>query len=375
MEERAVAEVLRSGWVSQGPKCSEFENAVASFVGVRHARAVNSGTGALHLTLLACGIRPGDEVIVPAFTCVATLNPLESIGAKPVLVDVNSRTFALEAEGVRNALTPRTKAIIVVHLFGLPASIEPIVSLAGERGVLVIEDAALSLGASINARAVGTFGSAAFLSFHPRKMITTGEGGMVLTGSTDIAEVVAALRNYGASVDALQRHRGQLFELASYDRAGFNFKLTDIQATIGLAQLKKLPEMIRRRRAIARRYTESLADLSWLALPEEPGGSTHVYQSYACMLRPGLHPPIDVGRLAVVQRRFFEYLASRGIATVQGAQAIPTTAYYRQKYGWPPEAYPLALLADRGSVCLPIYPDLSTDEQDYVIAAVRSFDP
>src|SRR5262245_29907657 len=229
-EERAVTEVLRSGWVSQGPKCSEFEGAVASLLGVRYAKAVNSGTGALHLILLACGVRPGDEVIVPAFTCVATLNPLESIGAKPVLADISLRTFALEAEGVRQALTPRTKAIIVVHLFGTPAPIESIVALAVENGVPIIEDAALSLGASINGRTVGTFGHAAFLSFHPRKMITTGEGGMVLTNSAAVAESVASLRNYGASVDALQRHHRYLFELPTYESAGLNFKLTDIHA-------------------------------------------------------------------------------------------------------------------------------------------------
>lgn len=372
-EQHAVAEVLESGWVSQGPKCIEFERAMAAFVGVKHGRAVNSGTSAIHLALLACGIQPGDEVIVPAFTCVATLHPLEHIGARPVLVDIGIDTFGLDASKLPDAISPRTKAIIVVHPFGLAANIEEIVRCASHYGLKVIEDAALSLGARVGDRYVGSFGDAACLSFHPRKMITTGEGGMVLTNSDEIATRVAELRNYGASVPAWERHQGNLFDLPIYERAGYNYKLTDIQASIGLEQLKKLPSMIQMRRDIARRYNEALADLPWLQLPSEPAGRTHVYQSYICLLRAD--DDTDLNGLEVIRRRLWQHLANCGIASVQGAQAMPTVAFYHRKYNWKPQDFPMALRADRATVALPIYPGLPQEDQERVIQSLRSFRP
>jgi dTDP-4-amino-4,6-dideoxygalactose transaminase len=374
-EEKAVLEVLRSGWVSQGPQCARFEEAVASFVGVPYARAVNSGTGALHLALLACGIGPGDEVVAPAFTCAATLNSIEFTGATPVLCDIELSSFALDPERIAQGLTPRTKAVVLVHLFGAPGRISQLQASTAGSGIILIEDAALSLGARFSGRAVGSFGKASFLSFHPRKMITTGEGGMVLTESSEVAEAVTALRGYGASVSALDRHNRELFELPTYERAGFNFKLTDLQASIGVEQMRKLPAIIERRRERAQRYHHAFKGLDWLSLPFDPPGSYHVYQSYTCLLRPDLHREQSVEKLSAVQRRFFRHLSDNGIASVQGAQSIPRLGYYRAKYGWVAEDYPMALIADHGTVCLPIYPSLSVEEQDAVIRAVRTFDP
>ena len=372
-EQQAVAEVLASGWLSQGPKCVEFERALAAFVGIKHGRAVNSGTSAIHLALLACDIQAGDEVIVPAFTCVATLHPLEHIGARPVLVDVDIGTFGLHASKLAEAISPRTKAIIVVHLFGLAANIEEVIRCASDYGLKVIEDTALGLGARLGDRHVGTFGDAACLSFHPRKMITTGEGGMVLTNSDEIAARVAELRNYGASVPAWERHRGNLFALPTYERAGYNYKLTDIHASIGLEQVKKLPAILQMRREIAQRYDEALTDLPWLRLPQEPIARTHVYQSYVCMLEA--RQETDLGAVEILRRRFFQHLTNCGIASVQGAEAMPTIAFYHRKYGWKPQDYPVALKADKGSVALPIYPGLTQGEQEHVIQSVRSFQP
>jgi dTDP-4-amino-4,6-dideoxygalactose transaminase len=363
-EERAVADVLRSGWVSQGRKVQEFERAVADFVGVPHARAVNSGTSALHLLLLALGVGPGDEVIVPAFTCVATLNPIEQVGATPVPVDIDLETFGMDPGQLARAFSARTRAIIIVHLFGLPARVEAAQSAAAAAGIPVIEDAALGFAGRIGERQVGTFGDAAFLSFHPRKMITTGEGGMVLTRSAALAEKVAALRNYGASVAATERHAAALYDLPEYPYAGLNCKLTDVQAAIGCEQMRKLPEILERRRRIAGVYTAALADLPWISLPAALPGRTHVFQSYTCMLRQE-----HVHRRAAL----FRHLQECGVASVQGAQAIATTEYYQRRYGWQAELHPAALYADRATFCLPIYPGLPEAEQRQVIEAVRSF--
>jgi perosamine synthetase len=370
-EETAIIEVLRTGWLSTGPKCAQFERALADFVGVKYGRGVNSGSSAIELALLACGVTPGDEVIVPAFTCVATLNPLEHLGARPIPVDITLDTFGLDPEQVDAAVTPRTRAIIVVHLFGLAAQIEPILALARDRGLVVIEDLALGIGGRIGERYAGSFGDAACLSFHPRKMLTTGEGGMVLTNSNKIAKSISELRNYGASISAWERHGGLLFTLPEYESAGYNCKLSDIQAAVGLQQVKKLPEMLRLRREIASRYDATLAGLDWLVLPRELGGRMHAYQSYVCLLRDGASDSLS--SIEAMRLRLWQHLAQAGVASVQGAQDMSAVAYYHRKYGWRIGSYPNALRADKASVALPIYPGLSPDQQAYVIEVLKKF--
>ena len=369
-EEEAALRVLRSGWVSMGPVCAEFESAMAAYVGVPYARAVNSGTSAIQLALLACGVRPGQEVVVPAFTCVATLNPIEQIGGRPVPVDIEPDTFAMDPGLLSKALTPDTGAVIAVHLFGLPGRIESIQSQASGLDVPLIEDAALGLGGRTGDRSVGCFGDAAVLSFHPRKMIAVGEGGMVLTHSETIAQSVAVMRNYGASIQAWDRHQGRLFDLPEYDAAGFNYKMPDLLAAVGLEQAGKLPEMLGLRRQIARRYDAALADLPWLKPPEVPVGMEHGYQSYVCRV---LNGDADAARAA--RSRLFHHLAESGIGAVQGAQSMASVGYYRRKYGWKPGDFPVALMADAQSVALPMFPGLTEADQNRVIRAVRSFHP
>ena len=372
-EKQAVSEVLESGWVSQGPKCEEFERAVRRFVGAKHAVATNSGTSAIHLALIASEVGPGDEVICPAFTCVAMLHPIEHLGAKPVLVDIELEAFGLDVSLLADAMTSRTRAVMAAHLFGLAANMEEIARSASDHGISMVEDAALGLGATLGNKNAGSFGDVSCLSFHPRKMITTGEGGMILTDSEEIARRAAELRNYGATASAWTRHEGNLFDLADYKEAGFNYKLTDIQAAIGLVQIKKLTEILRKRCAIARRYDEAFADLDWLILPREPEGRRHAYQSYVCMVSVGSAG--DTGSVSSVRRKLWSHLAGDGIASVQGAQAMPTVAYYHEKYGWEPRDFPAALRADVASVALPIFPGLTEDEQDRVIRSVQAFRP
>lgn len=368
-EESAVVSVLRSGWVSQGPRAAAFEEAVAGFVGVAHARAVNSGTGALHLLLLACGIGAGDSVIVPAFTCAAALHPLAAIGAHIVPVDIELDSYGIDPGRIEAAMTPRIRAVIVAHLFGHSAQIERISQLTTHYGALLIEDAALAIGVRIRGRHVGTFGNGAILSFHGRKTITTGEGGMVLTGSEEIAQRVAAMRNYGASTQAWSRHNSGIAALPRYDDIGFNYKLTDIQAAIGIEQMRKLPTILSERKRIAACYDQGLAGLSWLRLPAHRRAEVNGYQSYVCHIAP----EETSDRAAELRDRLLLHLAEVGIASVQAAQSMARIAYYQNRYGWTDSDYPNATRADADTIALPIYPGLADDDQERVISTIRAF--
>jgi perosamine synthetase len=370
MEEDAAVRVMRTGWISTGPACAAFESALAAEAAVAYGRAVNSGTSAIQLALIACGVKPGREVVVPAFTCVATLNPIIQIGCRPVLVDVEPDTFAMDPELLPKALTPNTGAVIVVHLFGLPGRVDSIMAAASRSGVPVIEDAALGLGGRIGDRPVGGFGDAAIMSFHPRKMIAVGEGGMVLTRSEEIARSVAVMRNYGASVQAWDRHQGKLFDLPEYEAAGFNYKMPDILAAIGVEQVKKLPEMLRLRREIARRYDAALSDLAWLKPQSAPAGMSHAYQSYVCLVRNG-----DADESRLLRLKLFQHLSDAGIGAVQAAQSMAEIGFYRRAYGWRPQDFPVSRLADGQGIALPMFPGLKEGDQDRVIQAVLSFHP
>lgn len=374
-EEKASAvRALDSGWISHGPNCMAFEQQVAGYLGVRHGRAVNSCTNAIVLTLLALGLQPGDEVIVPGFTCVATLNPVELLGGVCVPVDVDLATFAIDPDAVEAAVTERTRGIIVAHLFGLPADIQALSAIADRRGLWLVEDIALGLGASVGGRMVGSFGTAAVLSFHPRKIITTGEGGMVTCNDDRIADDVAALRNYGASTPSWSRHSGSLFRLPTYARIGLNCKLTDIQGGIGVEQMRRLPAILTERAAIAARYRAELADLDWIEMPAAPAGTVGADQSFVLLVRDGAggRTPRE---LAEVRERLWRHMERCGVASVQAAQAMFTIDYYAAKYAWPAEAFPRSAVAEYTSVCLPIFPGLTDEEQARVVEAVRTFDP
>lgn len=364
----AAARAIESGWVSQGPRCLEFEAAVASRLGVSHARAVNSCTNAILLALIALDVRAGDEIIVPAFTCVAALNPIELLGATPVPVDVELDAFGISPDALDAAVTARTRGMLMAHLFGLSAPIKPLVDSCRRHGIWLIEDIALGFGARLGDRAVGSFGDAAVISFHPRKLITTGEGGMVVTNRADVAERVGMLRNYGASRPAWERHHQRLFELPLYTVAGLNCKMTDIQAAIGAEQVRRMDSFISARTQIARRYDEAVRKLAWIDLVVPCAESTPSWQSYVVRIRSS-----RVSADPSIRDRLLEHLDGRGIAAVQSAQAMHTIDYYVRKYGWSSEQFPNAAMADCSTLCLPIFPALSASEQDAVIDAVCSF--
>jgi perosamine synthetase len=376
-EKRAILETLESGWVMQGPKVQEFERVVSEYVGGKFGKATSSGTAALHLALIACGIGRGDEVILPPFTCVASANPVEYVGAKPVFVDIDLKTFNIDVSKIEEAITENTKAIMPVHLFGLCADMGPILRLAKKYGLKIIEDAALALGAFYKGKHAGTFGDVGCFSFHPRKMITTGEGGMIITNHAETTEMVEVLRNYGAATSAWQRHHDRFHVLPKYHVLGYNYKMTDLQASIGVEQMKKLPLLLNARKRLAETYDQKISDIYWLRVPQVPKGCMHAYQSYVCLFAPNCVDQITlkmdyVVRLHKARDRLMNKLAEKGITTVQGAQAIHATDYYRKKYHLREADFAQAWIADRLSIALPLLPQMSEQEQEYVIGIIKS---
>ncbi|WP_245154963.1 DegT/DnrJ/EryC1/StrS family aminotransferase [Nocardioides sp. 1609] len=282
-EAEAVAEVLASGWVAQGPRVAEFERRFAVAQQADHAVATSSCTSALHLALLVAGVRPGDDVLVPSFSFVATANAPTYVGARPVFVDVDPVTGNLTAAGVRAALTPRTTAVVAVDQGGVPVDLTAIRAVCddvGGRHVVVVEDAACGAGSTLRGRPVGADAEVAAWSFHPRKLLTTGEGGMLTTAHADWARRARRLREHGMSVSAAERHASVLAPPEAYDEVGFNYRMTDLQAAVGLVQLAKLPAMVARRRELAAAYTAAVAGTPGLRAVADPAWGTSNFQSF-----------------------------------------------------------------------------------------------
>lgn len=370
-ERRAVVEPLETGWLVQGPKVAAFEKAIAGRVGVPYARATTSCTTALHLGLLALGVRPGDRVFLPSFTYVATANAVEYVGAVPVLVDVDLETFNVDPEKMETAArkTRRATAVLPVHLFGLVADMKAIGVIARARRLRVLEDAACAVGSALEGRSAGAWGDAGAFSFHPRKLITTGEGGMVTTADPEVAAEVESLRNHGAAVSDLTRHLKGGSLLGEFDRLGYNYRMTDLQAALGLAQFEKLDRILEFRRARAARYDRMLSKLDWLATPSVPAGAFHSYQSYVVRLR------MPLAKGAPVRNRIMADLEARGISVRQGTHAVHLLGYYRRKYGYSPKDFPASTAADRLSISLPLFPQMTDEEQDRVVEALGDAGP
>lgn len=371
-ERAAILEPLDTGWVVQGPKVAEFERLFAEYAKVPYTLATTSCTTALHLALVALGVGPGDEVLVPAFTFVATANVVEYQRAKPVFVDVDLRTFNIDISQIEPRITDRTKAIMPVSLFGLSADMEPIIELAHQHNLYVIEDAACAVGAWYKGHHAGALADVGCVSFHPRKAITTGEGGMVLANDRELAEKVRALRDHGATKSDLQRHEGKRsFLMPEYNSVGYNYRMTDLQGSVGVAQMGKLRYILERRSALARRYDQALEKLEWLETPYIPEGYVHGYQSYVCLFRPEEPTMGNVEELHERRNALMERLEDRGIATRQGTQAVHVLGYYRRKYGLRPADFPNAYLAERLSLALPLYAQMTDEEQDFVCQSLR----
>jgi perosamine synthetase len=371
-ELRAVQLPLESGWVVQGPYVREFEEKFARYTGAEHAIATSSGTTALHVAVAALGVARGDEVIVPAFTWVSTANVVEHLGGKAVFCDVDLDTFNIDPDAIATLITDRTVGIVPVHLFGLSADLDPILELARRQGLWVVEDCACSFGGWYRGRHTGTFGDAGCFSFHPRKSITTGEGGMITTAREDVAALSRSLRDHGGSRSDHARHGSSGgFLLSEYEHLGFNFRLTDIQGALGSAQMDRADEVLEGRRRCAAAYDELLAGVDWLQRPVVPAGSVHGYQAYVCLFRPEKPTLANVGRLHDRRNELMGRLEERGIATRQGTHSPVLTPLYAGKYGLLPEEYPNSVLADRLSLALPLYPQLTDDELELVVAELR----
>jgi len=360
-ELEAVKSVLDSGWLVQGKNVEEFENLVKGKVGVQYAKACSNCTTALHMTLLALGIGKGDKVIVPSYTFVATPNAVEYVGAKPVFADIDMRTFNIKMGANAWLEEVQAKAIIPVHLFGLCADMSSIIKLSKEYGFYVIEDAACSLGASSPIGNAGASGDCGCVSFHPRKSVTTGEGGMVVTDNENIAKRVHTLRDFGFEVMDLERHQKGASLLPEVKVLGYNYRMTDIQAAIGVVQMRKYEFIVGERMKRAEIYNRELKDLAWLRIPYVPMGYTHIYQSY-CVLTA----------TAEMRAKMMADLLKKGIATRGGTHACHMLEYYAKKYALRPEDYPNTLAVDQRLVTIPLYAQMTDDEQEYVIEAIRS---
>lgn len=364
-EAEAVARVLATGWITQGPEVARFEAEVAAFCGAPHAVAVSSCTTALHLALLAAGVGPGDEVIVPSHSFIATANAVRHAGATPAFADVALETLNLDPADVERRVTPRTRAVLVVHQLGIPAELPPLTALCARRGLTLLEDAACAIGSQVlhdgRWEPIGRpHARAACLSFHPRKLLTTGDGGMILTADPDFAAACRQMRQHGMSVTDAARHAASQVIFEEYTAPGFNYRLTDLQAAVGRVQLTRLPALIERRRALAARYRAALAGCPALILPEEPAWARWNYQSFYVRLGPGA---------ARGQREVMQALLAQGIATRRGVMCSHLEPAYA---GSSREGLERSeLLRDRGLI-LPLFGGLREDEVDRVAAALRA---
>ena len=341
-----IQTVLAGGWLTQGPAVAAFENMVADHVGVRHALAVTSATTALHLALAALDVGPGDDVIVPAFTFPATANVVVQQGAQPVFADIDPLTFAITPATVEAAATPSTVAVIPVDPFGYPADMAGILGLADDRGWRVVEDAACAIGAQRDGIACGAFRDVGCFSFHPRKIITTGEGGMLTTDDDGLADRLGLLRNHGG-----RRIEGRYH----YEAAGFNYRMSDIQAAMGVAQMRKLPGILERRRALASHMSSRLADIPGIRLPVTEPSAEPTYQSYVIML------PTAEGREDTITA-----LRDLGIESTIGTYGLHLEPYFGRTVGTRSSDLPNATEAALRSLTLPLYPSMAEADIDRV---------
>jgi dTDP-4-amino-4,6-dideoxygalactose transaminase len=361
-EWQALREPIMTGWLTQGPKVEAFEKAFAQRHGVKYALAATSCTTALHLILTALGIGPGDEVIVPAFTWVSTANVVLYCGAIPVFVDVDRTTFNIDFTQISKKLSRRTKAILPVHLFGLCADIDAISEAAPD--IAIIEDAACASGSEYKGRPAGSLGLAAAFSFHPRKSITTGEGGMVTTNNEELAQKVNSLRNHGASISEEKRNQDfQPYHLPDFNLLGFNYRMTDLQGAVGIVQLSKLDSFIEERRKWAIYYTQELADVPWLRTPLVPVGYRHGWQAYVCY--------IDESRSPMPRNEIMEILHAKGISTRPGTHAVHMLGLYRSRFDLRPDDFPAAYDCHRYSMAIPLHNRMMAGDYEYVVNAIK----
>lgn len=363
-EWHAVKDSITTGWLTQGPKVAEFEKAFAEKHKVKNALATTSCTTGLHLILASLEIGPGDEVLVPAFTWVATASVIVYCGATPVFVDIDPKTFNINPSEISKKVTKKTKAIIVVHLFGLCSDMDEIKNIL-PKNIKIIEDCACASGAIYKGKYAGTLGDAGAFSFHPRKSITTGEGGMITTDNDSIAEIANILRNHGASISEEQRHIGSKpYMLPDFNLLGFNYRMTDLQGSIGLVQLAKLDSFIDERHKSAVNYINELSKIDWLRMPSLPDDGIHAWQAFVTYVNPDIAP--------YSRNHIMEILHDRGISTRPGTHAVHMLGYYKNRFNIDQNNYPGARDANNNSMAIPLHNKMTNEDYSYVINELKA---
>jgi perosamine synthetase len=356
-EAEAAFSVIKSGWIAQGKRTEEFEALIARYVGAKHAVAVNSATTGLHVALVAAGVKPDDEVICPSYTFIATANAIMYAGAKPVFVDIDPRTYNIDPGLIEAAITPRTTAIMPVSQVGLACDLNEVMRIARKHKLKVVEDAAPSLGATIGSERVGSISDFTVFSFDARKILTTGEGGVITTDDEAAANHLRAMRAHCATASMLARHTSSNVVLEHYPELGYNYKMTDIQAAMGVVQMGKVEQFIAERRRLAQRYRTLLASDERIELPHEPAGYRHVFQSYTVRLKTN-HTQLEI----------MADMAARGIAT-RRIVACHLEEHHRRLY--PGSSLPHSEQATARTLLLPMFVGLRDEEQDQVVAALQ----
>lgn len=359
----ATKEPLMTGWLTSGPKVREFETLFAQRHQVKHAMAVTSATTALHLAVVALDIKEGDEVIVPAFTWVSTANIVLYQNAKVVFVDIDPKTFNLDVNDLKRRITKRTKAIIPVHLFGLCADMDRIKEIAGD--IPLIEDGACAAGSGYKGKPAGGLGTLGCFSFHPRKSVTTGEGGMVTTDDDRLAEIIKSLRNHGASISEEERHHGSKpYILPAFNLMGFNYRMTDLQGAVGVVQIKKLDTFIKERDKWATFYKKELKEVAWLSMPEFSSSYAHGWQSFVTM--------VDESKSPLKRNEIMEKLQQVGVSTRPGTHAVHMLDFYKNKFGLKPDDFPGARDANNFSMAIPLHNRMVEEDYQYVVNALKN---
>jgi dTDP-4-amino-4,6-dideoxygalactose transaminase len=359
-----VARVLKSGWVTQGPETVAFENSVARYLGIPHALACSSCTTALFAMMKAAGIGPGDEVIVPSLTFIATPNSVRHTGATPVFADVSAGNYNMDPESVRRKIGKKTRAILVVHQIGIPADLGSLARIARAHKILLLEDAACAIGSVYRGKKIGNTGHsfAASFSFHPRKVITTGEGGMVVSRNRKFIDDVRMLISHGASVDELVKHKSKRLVDTTYPIVGYNFRLSDILSAVGVVQMRKLEALIAKREKHVRYYKKALAKIPGIVFPDIPRGDRWNCQSCAVRITDAFGPTRD---------RVLEYCLQKGIAARGSITVCHKEPPYVKAKTFLPETDRVA----REVLMLPLYPGMSVHEQDYVVSRIKECAP
>jgi UDP-4-amino-4,6-dideoxy-N-acetyl-beta-L-altrosamine transaminase len=358
-----VIDTLKSGWITTGPKVKLFEEEVQEFIGSKHAIAVSSCTSALHLSLVAYGVGSGDEVITTPFTFASTINVIIHQGAKPVFVDIDRETYNIDVTRIEDNITEKTRAIIPVHYAGHPCEMDDLMEIAQKYDLIIIEDAAHAFSALYKGRKIGTIGHITCFSFYATKNLTTGEGGMITTNDDEVAEKVRMLRLHGMSRDAWKRYtsKGSWYYEVVYP--GYKYNMTDIQAALGLAQLRKINHMQRRREEIAKMYNEAFDDLTEVIIPQVKDYVRHSWHLYPILLETNL--------LKINRNTFIEALKAENIGTSVHFIPIHLHPYYREKYGFKQGDFPNAEYVYEREISLPIYPSMTDEDVETVITAVK----